>query len=127
MKCGLKKKVTLPFAQSIANIKKELSNEGFLVLTEFNMRAILKDALGVEFESYILLGVLNPAFTHRILISQKEAGIFLPIQIAIYEEFGEIWVCSELASDSMGGAENPQLADIAAEMDISIGRAMERV
>ncbi len=127
MQCGLKKKSKLTFAETISVVKKRLAEEGFQIITENNVRAILKDTLDIEFESYVLLGIFNPSLSHRVLLSQKDAGVFLPLQIAIYEEFGHIWICSESANDSMGAATNPLLAQIAGEMDILIGRAINRI
>ncbi|MEE8320191.1 MAG: DUF302 domain-containing protein, partial [bacterium] len=48
--------VDIPYVQAVEKVREALAEEGFGVLTEINVKAILKKKLDVDFKPYIILG-----------------------------------------------------------------------
>lgn len=125
MEYGYKRKVTLAFADTVSKTKAELSKEGFGVLTEIDVKATLKKKLDVEYENYLILGACNPPFALRALKSEKEIGLFLPCNVIVYEEGGEIFVSAVLPTVAMSMVENPALSVIAVEVEAKLKKVVD--
>lgn len=125
MQYGYKRKVSLSFADAVSKTKAELSQEGFGVLTEIDVKATLKKKLNVEYENYHILGACNPPFAFRALKSEKEIGLFLPCNVIVYEEDGEIFVSAILPTRAMSMVENPALSAIAVEVETKLKKVID--
>lgn len=125
MKYGYKRKIMLPFTETVLKTKEELAKEGFGVLTEIDVRATLKKKLGVEYENYLILGVCNPPFAFQALKSEKEIGLFLPCNVIVYEEDGEVFVSVVLPTVAMSMVENAALSDIAVPVEVKLKKVVD--
>jgi uncharacterized protein (DUF302 family) len=52
---GLRKLVKRSYAETVESARQALQQEGFGVLFEIDMKAKLKEKLGVDFQSYVIL------------------------------------------------------------------------
>lgn len=125
MQYGYKRKTALPFVDAVSKTKEELSKEGFGVLTEIDVKATLKNKLDVEYENYRILGACNPPFALRALNSEKEIGLFLPCNVIVYEEGGEIFVSAILPTVAMNMIENSDLSALAVEVEAKLKKVVD--
>ena len=117
----------IPFAEAIARIKDELAKEGFGVLTEIDVKAILKKKLNVDFRNYIIFGACNPVFAHEALMAENQIGIMLPCNVTVQEYAPgkvEVAVVNPLAA--MQAVDNPGLHDIAGEVQAKLKGIIDR-
>src|SRR3989338_3255704 len=112
MNYGYKRNVPLPFGEAVEKVRSELSKEGFGILTEIDVKASLKEKLGLDYENYIILGACNPPLALKALQAEKDIGLFLPCNVIVYEDGGKIFVSAIMPTVAMRVVGNPSLADL---------------
>ncbi|NCN99241.1 hypothetical protein COU62_00900 [Candidatus Pacearchaeota archaeon CG10_big_fil_rev_8_21_14_0_10_35_219] len=123
---GFSKKTNLGFEEAEKKVRQELEKEGFGVLTEIDVSAVLKKKLDKDYGKYKILGACNPPFAFKALEAEKEIGLLLPCNVIIYENNG-VNVSAVNPMEAMEMIENEGLKGIAEEVSEKLKMVIERV
>ena len=110
------KTLDLSFDDAIAHVTAELKKEGFGVLTEIDVSGTLKEKIDVDFRPYTILGACNPNYAYQALQSERHIGTMLPCNVIVQEAEGGTEVTAVDPIASMSAIENPQLGEVAQQV-----------
>ncbi len=116
------------FDEAVARTRNALSEQGFGVLTEIDIRATLNTKLGGgagdQLGDYLILGACNPQFAQQALNAFPQIGVLLPCNVVLRTgTAGDGVVVVEAMNPNLMAevTSEPALAGIAAE----VGRRLE--
>lgn len=120
------KVLDLPFEDAIARVTDELQKEGFGILTDIDVKAVMKKKLGANFRNYRILGACNPSFARQALIAEDKIGTMLPCNVVVQEHApGSVEVSAIDPVASMMAVDNEQLAAVAGVVRTKLQRVIE--
>ena len=120
------KKIKVSFEEAIDRVITSLKSEGFGILTEIDVKETLKKKLDVDFQKYKILGACNPPFAYKALQAEDKIGTMLPCNVIVQEiSEGEAEVAAVDPLASMRAIENPELSDIAVQVQKKLQRVVE--
>jgi uncharacterized protein (DUF302 family) len=90
-----------------ARVVAALSEQGFGVLTEIDVRQTLKRTLDIDFRPYLILGACNPPLAHRALEADPTIGLLLPCNVVL-QSAGETVQVSALDPEMMFAVVDPE-------------------
>jgi uncharacterized protein (DUF302 family) len=108
-----------------ARIRKALSERGFGVLTEIDVKATLKAKIGAEIDEYRILGACSPAMAYKALQVEPRVGAMLPCNVIIRAVEGGVEISAIDPVASMQAIANDDLQSIAAEVRAQLIEAVE--
>jgi len=120
---AVKVKTDLPFDEAIETVTNLLSEEGFGILTEIDVKATMKKKLDIDHKPYKILGACNPPFAHQALSSENLIGVLLPCNVVVWDE-GDHRVVAAMDANIMAKViNNPGVYEIAS----GVSEKLERV
>ena len=120
--------VQLSYEDALVKVTEELKKEGFGVLTEIDVKEKLKEKIGVDFRKYKILGACNPPYAYKALQAEPNIGTMLPCNVVVQElANGAIQVSAIDPLASMQAVENPDLGEIAAEIQAKLKNVMNSI
>ncbi len=126
-KYGFSKTISAPFEEAVAKTTAALKDEGFGVLSEIDIKAKLKEKLGVDFRRYTILGACNPPLAYKTLQEEINIGLLLPCNVIVYEadEAGKSVVAAIDAKTMLSVVgDNSTLAAVATEVNEKLQRVV---
>ena len=106
-----------------------MTEQGFGVLTEIDVKKTLKEKLDVEFRPYVILGACNPALARRALEADLGVGLLLPCNVVVYDNgdgTSTVAAIDPMAALGIVG-DNPALATVAHEAQGRLSAVVERL
>ncbi|MCD6298586.1 MAG: DUF302 domain-containing protein [Deltaproteobacteria bacterium] len=120
------KTIVSNFEEVVLKIIDALKKEGFGVLTDIDVKAILKKKLDVDFRKYRILGACNPPFAHRALQAEDKVGTMLPCNVIVQEVADtRIEVAAVDPIASMQAIKNPDLREIANQIQRKLKKVID--
>ena len=128
MQYSFNKILEMSFNDAVNRVTDELKKEGFGVLTDIDVQMTLKQKLDVDFRKYRILGACNPQFAYKALKAESRIGTMLPCNVIVQEtEQNKIEVSAIDPIASMQSIENPELKDIAHQVQAKLKKVVGRL
>jgi uncharacterized protein (DUF302 family) len=128
MQYSFDKILNMPFDDAINRVTDELKKDGFGILTDIDVQQTLKKKLDVDFRKYRILGACNPPFAYKALQLESRIGTMLPCNVIVQEiEPGKVEVSAIDPIASMQAIENPELGDVAVQVQALLKKVVERL
>ena len=112
--------------ETLSRVVEALKQEGFGVLTQIDVKATMKDKLGVDFRYYRILGACNPTLAHEALQLEDKVGAMLPCNVvvqAVGPNRTEVAAIDPVAS--MQAIDNPRLKEAAEQVRAKLRRVID--
>lgn len=127
---GLATVIEGPMSNVESAVRQVLVEEGFGVLTEIDVAAILQAKLGVQRAPLRILGACNPSFAHRALALDPSLALVLPCNVVL-EDVGEGRVRVAIADPRTmigdAGSARPELVTLGDEAAIALEAAITKL
>ncbi len=99
-----------------------LSEAGFGVLTEIDVKATMKKKIDAEMEGYRILGACNPKIAYEAVGLEPRMGAMLPCNVTLPEVEGGTEVSAINPVASMAGFDNGRLHTVTGQVrEIQVG------
>lgn len=121
----LGKMLPIAFDEAVTRTMDALKKEGFGILTEIDVKETLKKKIGVEFQSYKILGACNPALAYEALKLENKVGTMLPCNVVVRDAGnGQTEVAAIDPVASMQAIDNPALKRAAEQVRAKLERVV---
>ncbi len=118
--------VATDFGQAVSRVTEELAKEGFGVLTEIDVQAVMKNKLDLDKRPYKILGACNPALANQALSSEPDIGLLLPCNVVVREEQdGSVTVAFMDPAAVLSLVQQDGIAELAAEVKSRLERVRD--
>ncbi len=99
-----------------ARTRAALSNHGFGVLTEIDVKATMKKKIDVDMDPYRILGACNPHMAHEAIGMEPKIGAMLPCNVILRAVDGGVEVSAIDPLESMAAIDNAELKSVAGQV-----------
>jgi uncharacterized protein (DUF302 family) len=124
----LTKRTSLSFQDTIDRMTSALSEEGFGIVSEIDIKDTLKKKINVDFRNYKIFGACNPGYAHKAIQMEDKIGTLLPCNIIVQEKpDGETEVSAINPLETMSGIDNIKLKVLAYEVGERLKRVLNNI
>jgi len=108
-------------------VRAALTQKGFGVLTEIDVKATMKKKIDVDMEPYRILGACNPKMAYHAIGVEPRVGAMLPCNVILRQVDGGIEVSAIDPVASMQAIGNDELKSVAGEVRDLLADAVDAV
>jgi uncharacterized protein (DUF302 family) len=114
---GFTVNVNESFDDAVTKVTDELQKEGFGVLTEIDVKAVMKKKLDLDKRPYKILGACNPVLANQAMEAEPDIGLLLPCNVIVREnEDGSVTVGFMDPSSVLGLVQREELKSLGDEV-----------
>jgi uncharacterized protein (DUF302 family) len=124
---GLTKELNIPYETVVELAREALKKEGFGVLTEIDVKAKMKEKLGLDMKKYIILGACNPPNAYKAIIAEENIGLMLPCNVIVYEKGGKTVLSVVRPTVAMQMIDNVDLQKVAEAVEGQLKKAFDAI
>lgn len=124
-KCGFTKVLNTPFEETVRKTREVLKNYGFGIITEIDMKQIMKEKLGLNYPSFMILGACNPQLAHKALEVEPAVALLLPCNVAVRDINGKTEVSAVNPKELVSLVMNDKLEPIVNEAYEGLKKAID--
>ncbi len=118
--------VPVSYERTVAATREALAVQGFGVLTEIDIRAVMKAKLDVDVAPQVILGACRPPLAYAALQAEPGIGLLLPCNVVVRSISENVTLVEAMDPDIMVTVTgNPQLSAVAAEARSRLAAALE--
>ncbi len=85
---GFSVTMTQGFEEAESRTREALKSEGFGIISEIDIKAVLKEKIDADFHPYTILGACNPHLAKKALEAAPEVGLMLPCNVTVEQVAG---------------------------------------
>ncbi|MGV8846735.1 DUF302 domain-containing protein [Tessaracoccus sp.] len=113
-----------PYDLAVKAVRAALEEQGFGILTEIDMKAILKKKLDVDVEPQVILGACRPPLAYEAITAEPSIATVLPCNVVVRSVGESSTVVEAFDPDAMMSfSENEALHKVAADAKQRINAA----
>lgn len=114
------------FDEAIEKVQSALADQGFGIITQIDVRAVMKKKLGIEMRPYRILGACNPDKAHQAIEAEPQMGLLLPCKVIVYQDEQGAFVVAFARPQAIFGLVNrPDLRPLAEEVEAAMRKAFD--
>lgn len=122
----ISKEVAYPYAEAIEKTKEKLKDQGFGVITEIDMKSVLKNKIDKDISPYIILGACSPNYAYHAVQTEDNIGLMLPCNVIVREgKNGKVTVAAIDPLEAMKPVENKDLEGMANEVKDKLQKVIQ--
>ena len=110
-----------------ARARKALTDHGFGILTEIDVKETMKKKIDRDMDAYVILGACNPKMAYQAIGIEPRVGAMLPCNVILREVDGGVEVSAIDPVTSMQAIENAELTAVAGEVRDLLAKAVAAV
>jgi uncharacterized protein (DUF302 family) len=116
--------ITQPYDATVTAVRDALSEQGFGVLTEIDLKASLKEKLDVDVAPQMILGACRPPLAYEAIQAEPSIAAVLPCNVVVRALDQDATLVEAFDPDAMMGlADNSALSKIASDAKERLGAA----
>lgn len=124
----ISKAVDFSYAEAIEKTKESLKEQGFGVMTEIDMKSVLKNKIDKDIPPYIILGACNPNYAYHAVQTEDNIGLMLPCNVVVREsKDGNVEVSVIDPLEAMKPVGNEGLEGMAMEVRDKLEKAIKNL
>lgn len=109
-------------------VEEALKVEGFGVLTEIDIQAVMKKKLNKEYLPHIILGACSPVYADRVLSIDPNMSTLLPCNVTLRQlENGDVEVSAVAPLVAMNMVNNPAIEEAAKEISDKLNNVIKSI